>query len=342
MAEPGGIELPKITRRRALGLAGAAAVAALGKKFLGSGPNMNIPSSPSPTEMSTSQPPSTADLGPQSTAAVPPTEMPTETATAEPTQTPDDNKIIPRATESSESPRIQPRQTLDLTQVPTIMPSSPIETATTEPTKTPPAIPTHKPTKTPTPEPTATATHEAKHKRSYEEQLKDANPDYERMQQFVDSNTRIITQPYEAIQDPKLQGEWLPDGFGNGWCLYGMELTFKLAGFDLKDLQGIGSAYKAADIFRKHPKYFSEMNISRESLHKLPPGAILVYDHNEDTDPNGGIYDEVDGVHHGHICIVRGVDGQGRVKVGSDHEGDEAVDLSLLYHKVSVFIPTQQ
>ncbi len=91
-------------------------------------------------------------------------------------------------------------------------------------------------------------------------------------------------------------------------------------------------------LFKKASHLFEPIRVSRQSIHKLPAGTLLVYDHNLDSDPDGGTYDEVEGIHHGHISILRGQDEQGNMLVGSDHLGSLDTDLALMHHTVTTFI----
>ncbi|MEN9407642.1 MAG: hypothetical protein RLZZ455_858 [Candidatus Parcubacteria bacterium] len=186
--------------------------------------------------------------------------------------------------------------------------------------------------------PTATPTAEKKKKRTLKEILADADMDKEKMRELYNNNTRVITDPWSALADPKLSGEWLPDGFGSGWCLAGVRYSLQLSDIMIEDLKGIGSAYKAEAVFDSHPELFEKLNISRKSIPSLPPGTILVYEPNQDSDPGGGAYDLVDGVHHGHISILRGRNDQKEVLAGSDHEELLEIDMSLMHHKIQAYI----
>lgn len=186
--------------------------------------------------------------------------------------------------------------------------------------------------------PTATPTETKKKKRTLKEILADADMDKEKMRELYKNNTRVITDPRDALADPKLSGEWLPDGFGSGWCLAGVRYSLQLTDIMIEDLKGIGSAYKAETVFDSHPEIFEKLNISRKSIPSLPPGTILIYEPNQDSDPGGGAYDMVDGIHHGHIAILRGRDEMKRVKSGSDHEELLEIDMSLMHHKIHAYI----
>ena len=277
----------------------------------------------------------TNDSSPKKPA--PPKTTPTETPSSPASPTAEDRRPI----QTSEP--VKPTQTPE-TPTPTM-------TATEKPfpTKTNTASPTTEPAVEPTDEPdeiieeelspTATPTEKPK-KRSLKEILADADMDKEKMRELYHNNTKIITNPWDALSDPRLSGEWLPDGFGNGWCLAGVRYSLQLTDIAIEGLKGIGSAYKAEAVLDDHPELFEKLNISRKSIPSLPPGSILVYEPNQDSDPGGGSYDQVPGnpEHHGHISIIRGRNDQREVLVGSDHQELLAKDMSLMHHKINAYV----
>lgn len=74
-----------------------------------------------------------------------------------------------------------------------------------------------------------------------------------------------------------------------GLCLKGVNDTMQAMGLPV---QREASAYMALDNFRNN-KHFQEVNVSRDKLKSLPPGAVV-------------IWDKGSGLPHGHISVALG------------------------------------
>jgi hypothetical protein len=295
-------------------------------------PTETVAPTEAPTEMSspTMVPTQEPTLAPTDT----PTPLPTETPTPEPTETP-----VPTDT---------PMPTATPTEVPTNTPF-PTATPTEVPTQVPTLTPTPKPEKTitPTPKPKKTPAPTEQPKREItadmplSEQLKIANPDYEKMKSLATADQNVINDP-QSYAPP---GESVPNGFGDGWCLQGVRWamydTFqdKELNAELMDQEKAQYAYQAADILRERDDIFTELKITNPNdLNKLPVGSIIVFNGNEPGTPGYASYDFGDG----HIAIVLLNDANGTSMDGSDHSAPLAKDLYYMTNGFTVFVIKQQ
>lgn len=269
-----------------------------------------------------------------------PTQAATEIPTSQPTEPPTQEVVentpvstqepteIPSPTEtevSTVAPTEVPSPTMIPTREPTLAPTNtptPVPTDTPMPTATPTEVPTQTPT--PKPEKTVAPTPDVlptlSPDMSIPEQLKVINPDYGKMDELAQENT-------------KLYGDAAPQYL----CLQGVRLTIDQVYPDMDSALRIPSAYLAKGVFEEYPNRFAELKItSRKQLYELPPGAILVYQPNPD---GGDPYDYAGGIHNGHIEIVISNDMNGTVIVGSDHQNSLDDDLIHMQGHVSVFVP---
>lgn len=98
-----------------------------------------------------------------------------------------------------------------------------------------------------------------------------------------------------------------------GLCLKGVNDTMQAMGLPV---QREASAYMALDNFRNNPR-FKEVQVSRDQLRSLPPGAVV-------------IWDKGSGLPHGHISVA----------LGDGREASSTVRNQLnLKTKFHVFLP---
>lgn len=344
----------KYTRREVLVGAAGAVAAVLAKRFSGShkdnAQHNSFPTAaPSPTESSMTQARLDGDLlnipmteAPSPTSPPPTqestmTSQPTETPTNEPSQTPE---LTPteRPTEtpiniptSEPSPTATQTASATPTETPTQLPTEePTQTATA--TSTPTEVPTKDPSETPTPEPTQEPT------KVTEEKGVNSEIDKQLMQKLVKANNNLITNPPQWVRDNT------NNEFGNGWCLYGVNLSVEEVLPTFKGLEGgdngIHYAYQATDRLRSSDR-FNEIKLDLpptitdenlpstvEQLKKLPEGTIVVYNPGVDN------FDLANDIHAGHIAILK-FDENGTPINGSDHDSRAEDDLRHLRNGIS-------
>jgi hypothetical protein len=331
----------KITRRQFLtGVAGAAA-AGIANRFRhhdddGDRRNTLPTPNPSPTESSLStarfegNPFQTPTSEAPSPTSPPPTQepsrtpQPTETPTNEPTNTPEST--------TTELPTQTPTRTA------TIEPSSTAtQTPTQTPTETPTEISTKEPTETPTPNPTLESQEESTHDPE-DNDTNSSEIDKQLMNKLVEVNNNLITNPPQWVRD-NTNNEW-----GNGWCLYGVNLSVHEVLPDFKGLEGgnngIHYAYEATDRLRDSERFIevkldlpptiTDENLPSvlEKLKKLHEGTIIVYNPGVDN------FDMANNLHAGHIAILKFDEGENPIN-GSDHDSKAEDDLRHLRNGIS-------